>query len=493
MAFHIRRFARILLGLDLLNSEITDTLSTGRKMVLSRIPRPGLKHKMGYSQLHGLYQTAMKVSMKIVFVSTNRLKRIMPPMPLGLASIIAQIDQSRHRFRVVDLMFSDDPEAELKTVLSDFSPDLIALSIRNIDNQSYLHTRYFLPEEKKVLDLCRVHSKATIVIGGPAFTVNPVAIFGYLKPDFGIAGEGEVAFPKLVDHIENGSDWHDLPGLVWQELNKTRMNPVEFIDDLDSLSLPRRDLFNHERYAQERSFGNIVIKQGCSFRCLYCDSPTTMGKRWRMKSPEKVAEELEVMQKENGIRIAYFTDAVFNFPRDYAEAVCRAIIDRGLKIGWMATLHPAYADRAFVELMGEAGCLAVGLASDSCSERMLKRLRKDISKDMLRSAAEMLEEMNINYILSLLIGGPGEDRESVDESIDFVEQRKPLLADFCIGIRLMPNTGLFDIAIEEGVITADDPLIKPKFYISPFIKDWIEDYMEKVCAPREGWSVSYGK
>ena len=415
----------------------------------------------------------------------------MPPVPLGLASIIAQIDESRHDFRVVDLMFSDDPETELTTVLADFDPDLIAISIRNLDNQSYLDSVYFLPEDKKFLDLCRGLSDATIVIGGPAFTVSPVAIFGYIKPDFGIAGEGEIVFSELVDRIENSADWHDLPGLVFEGPEGIRMNPPEFIEDFDSLKLSRRDLFDNQRYAQERSFGNIVIKQGCSFRCLYCDSPTTMGPQWRKKSPDKVAEELEAMQKENGIQMAFFTDAVFNFPLDYAEAVCRAIIDRGVKIAWMATLHPTFAKRAFVELMRGAGCVAVGLAGDSCSEKMLKRLRKDISKEDLRSTAEMLEEMGINYILNLLIGGPGENRETVDESIAFLEQRKPLMVSFCIGIRLMPHTGLFDIAVEEGVISAADPLMEPKFYISSLIKDWIEAYLKEICAGHDNWSVSH--
>lgn len=416
----------------------------------------------------------------------------MPPVPLGLASIIAQIDESGHDLRVVDLMFSDDPETELTTVLSAFDPNLIAISIRNIDNQSYLATEYFLPKDKRILDLCRGLSDASIVIGGPAFTVSPVAIFEYLRPDFGVAGEGEIVFPKLVDRIEGGADWHDLPGLVFDGPEGVRMNPPEFIEDFDSLKLSRRDLFDNQRYAQERSFGNIVIKQGCSFRCLYCDSPTTMGSRWRKKSPKKVAEELEAMQKENGIQMAFFTDAVFNYPLDYAESVCRAIIDRGVKISWMATLHPTFAERAFVELMREAGCVAVGLAGDSCSEKMLKRLRKDISKEDLRSTAEMLEEMGINYVLNLLIGGPGENRETVDESIDFLEQRKPLMVSFCIGIRLMPNTGLFDIAVEEGVISADDPLMEPKFYISPQIKDWVEGHLTKACADHENWSVSHG-
>ncbi len=431
--------------------------------------------------------------MKILFVSSNRFRNIMPPMPLGLASVIGQMDESKHELQVVDLMFCDDPKAELTSMLSHFHADLIAISIRNIDNQSYVDTDYFLPQYVELVDLCRDLSEATIVIGGPAFTVSPVEIFGLLKPDFGVAGEGEAVFPSLVDRIENNGNWHDLPGLVFSDPEGIKMNPVEFIEDLDALRLPRRDLFDNQRYAQERSFGNIVVKQGCAFRCLYCDSPTTMGPRWRTKSPDRVAEELEVMQKEHGIRMVFFTDAIFNCPPDHAESICRAIIDRGVKIGWMATLHPVYANRPLIELMRDAGCTGVGLASDSCSAEMLKNLRKDISKEDLRSAAEMLEETGINYIVNLLIGGPGETRETVDESIAFLKERKPFLVSFCIGIRLMPHTALYGIAVEEGVIEAGDPLMEPKFYISSHIRDWIEDYLKGICADRENWMVSHGE
>ena len=189
--------------------------------------------------------------------------------------------------------------------------------------------------------------------------------------------------------------------------------------------------------------------------------------------------------------MAMFTDAIFNFPLDYAEAVCRAIIERGVKMGWMAQINPAYAERDFVELMREAGCVSVSLAGDSCSEKMLKNLRKDITKEDMRRTAELLEALEMRYMLSLLIGGPGEDRATVDETIDFVTQRNPFILDFCVGIRLMPHTALFDVAVEEGVIAADDPLMEPKFYISPMIKDWVEDYLKEVCAGRENWTVSH--
>jgi radical SAM superfamily enzyme YgiQ (UPF0313 family) len=430
--------------------------------------------------------------MKILFVSTNRLKRIMPPMPLGLASVIAQIDESRHEIQVLDLMFVEQPEAELKIRLANFSPDLVALSIRNVDNQSYRETEYLLPEDKKVVEWCREESAATIVVGGTAFTVSPVAIFEYLGADFGIAGEGEIAFRELVERIDRGEDPSDIPGLVWRGPDGISANPPEHVENLDSLCLPRRELFDNQRYADEGGVANIVLKQGCTFNCLYCDSPHVMGRHLRMKSPQKVVDELAAME-ELGVGFSFFTDAIFNYPVDYAREVCRAIIRSRLKMRWLGMVHPAFVDRELIELMREAGCAAVSVGCDSCSERMLKVLRKGFTKEQLSAAAEMLEEMQVSYILSLLIGAPGENRQTVEESVEFLSRRSPMMADFCLGIRLMPHTALFEIAVREGVVSADDPLMEPRFYISPQIEAWIEDYLGEVCAQHPNWNFGFGR
>jgi len=429
--------------------------------------------------------------MKILFLSTNRMKRMMPPMPLGLASVIAQIDESRHEIKVLDFMFAENPEAELEAAISEFEPDVIGISVRNLDNQSSLETEFLLPEVKASIEICRAGSDATIVIGGSAVTVCPEAVLEYLESDFAVSGEGEVVFRDLVDRLEQKRDWSNLPGLVWRGNDGVQSNPHEYIHDLDSLVPPRRDLFDNESYAAAGGFGNIVVKQGCSFNCLYCDSPAVMGRKWRKRSPEKIVDELETMQREHGINVAFFTDAIFNFPLDHAKEICREIIRRRPGIFWVASVSPAYMDKEMVELMQQASCNAVSLGCDTASEKMLKTLRKGFKKEQLRAAAELMEEAGLNYILSLLIGAPGEDRATVEETVDFLEQRSPFMLYFCIGIRLMPNTKLADIAIKEGVISADDPLMEPKFYISPAIKDWIEDYLADICSRHPNWTLAH--
>jgi hypothetical protein len=103
----------------------------------------------------------------------------------------------------------------------------------------------------------------------------------------------------------------------------------------------------------------------------------------------------------------------------------------------------------------------------------------------------MLERMQMRYVLSVLFGGPGEDRETVEETVDFVRERTPLMLDFGVGIRLMPHTQLADIAVREGVIAADDALMEPRFYLNPPLAGWIEGYLTELCSHRSGWTVAY--
>ncbi len=429
--------------------------------------------------------------MRILFLSTNRFRiEILQPMPIGLASIIGNIDESAHAIEVVDLLFCDEPVAELTAALERFRPEVIAVSVRNIDNQSQTATQYFLPEVKQLIELCRSISPAKIIVGGAAFTSVPRALFEYLEPDFGIAGEGEIAFPQLIECIENQVDCSAVPGLVWREDGEVRANAPAFVDDWSRVRPPRRDLFDLQKYAEAGGGANVVVSQGCPMRCLYCDDPYRLGTKQRRKAVEQVVDELESVSNDAPNAPIFFTAPIFNSPPSNAKNICRAIIERGVKIQWSAMLHPAFLDDELADLMHRAGCAAVSLACDSCSERMLESLHKDITVEQLETAIATLERNEIHYFLTILVGGPGEDRETIDETLDFLSRHKPLMVSFAVGIRILPNTAMAKFAVEQHLVSGDDPLMEPKFYVSPDIEGWARGYLEQECGKRDNWSFS---
>ena len=254
--------------------------------------------------------------------------------------------------------------------------------------------------------------------------------------------------------------------------------------------MPRRDLFDLKKYAEVGGASNIVISQGCPMRCSYCDDPHRLGRRQRRKSVGRVLDELEAMSNEGGETSIFFTAPIFNSPPGNAKKVCRGIIERGLEIRWTALIHPAFLDDELAELMQRAGCMAVSLASDSCSDRMLESLRKDITVAQLEAATALLEKRGIPYVLTILFGGPGEDRETVDETLDFLRRKSPLAVMFALGIRILPHTALAELAVEQRLISSDDPLMEPKYYLSPGVEGWAREYLEEACAERPNWSFT---
>jgi len=136
----------------------------------------------------------------------------------------------------------------------------------------------------------------------------------------------------------------------------------------------------------------------------------------------------------------------------------------------------------------KAGCYGLSIGNESGSPTMMRNLGKNFIVEQVAESCRLCRELGIQYTCFLLLGGPGENRKTVDESISLMERLKPTHLSINIGIRIYPNTELARIAREEGVIASQDDLIFPAFYLSREIKDWIFDYVKEV-RERNGWKA----
>ena len=154
--------------------------------------------------------------MRILFISPNRLRLVVPPLPLGLASVVAAV-KDEHEVRVLDFMFAAEPLEEVRRAAAEFAPEIIAVSIRNIDNQDSRNPESFIGDARELVDLLKKVSNAPIVVGGAGFSIIPKEFMEYLGADFGIAGEGEGAFREFLAAHAGSRDWQAVSGLVWRE------------------------------------------------------------------------------------------------------------------------------------------------------------------------------------------------------------------------------------------------------------------------------------
>jgi radical SAM superfamily enzyme YgiQ (UPF0313 family) len=442
--------------------------------------------------------------MRILLISTNRL-RPPPPFPLGLAYIVANLERDAHEVKVLDLMFLDDFKGELEQAIRDFDPDLISLSIRNIDDENYRTPRFFLSESKEIVQICQMASSAKILLGGPGFSIFPESSLLYLNADMGIVGEGEKAFSELVGKMDRGEDYTSLPGLVTIRDNRIILNQPQLIESFDDLKMPERTLLDAKRYWEETGMilpqasgifpeawtfpeaPTIQDKRGCCMECIYCSQPLIEGKKIRIRSPQKVVDELEVIRKDVGKDKIQFVDSLFNYPIEHAESICQEIIRRRLDIQWSCGLNPAFVTRRLIGLMRKAGCTHVDVGNESGSDKMLKNLRKGFSVEDVKRCCLYLKEYDLSFACYLLLGGPGENKETVEESISLMEKLAPNIVNVAIGIRIYPGCEMAQIAQKEGYISPSTDLLTPTFYLSSQVKDWIFDYWTEVYQRNQNW------
>jgi radical SAM superfamily enzyme YgiQ (UPF0313 family) len=391
-----------------------------------------------------------------------------------------------HEIRSFDLPFQRDYKQGLNKAIAEFCPDVIGVSLRNLDNQRYSAPVSFLPEAREVVKICQESSQAKIIVGGSGFSIAPEQLLDYLGLDLGIAGEGEEALIHLLQSIDEGSGFGNIPGVVMRCQGKTEMVKPCQIEDLDSLELPSRGIFEPKKYIQEGAVLNVRTKRGCPFKCIYCTTPQIEGNRMRIATPRKVVDELEMLKKDYGADEFYFTDNIFNYPAEHAESICREIISRGLDIKWQCIVNPCTLSKELLQLMKEAGCHGFTLGIESGSPQIIRNLHKNFTVEQVRQSCIYCHKLSINHNCSILFGGPGENRKTVEETVSLMERLRPSSVSITVGIRVYPNTELARIARDDGILDVHSDLLSPTFYLSPEIKDWIFDYIKEV-GEQSGW------
>ncbi len=440
--------------------------------------------------------------MKVLLVSANREQFPDPVFPLGAAYAAGAIRRAGHRVVVLDLAFLRDPERSLRESILREEADILAFSLRNLDNAAYPLTRFYLPDYRNLLRTARetllhsAHPKAPLVVGGSAVGLMPVPLVKSLEADYGVAGESEEAFPALLDALERGCSPLNIPGVVGAKEGGGAAIPLPFPDSPIppvaeggswSRLRPARDLFDLPRYLRVGGMANIQTKRGCVFRCRYCTYPLLEGREHRLRDPEDVADEIEELVERSRVRSFFFVDSVFNLPASHAEGVSRALIRRKIRIRWSAYASPAGLTRGLLETMAAAGCDGLEVGSDSADGTTLLALGKGFSADRILEVAEDCRKVGIPLCHSLIFGGPGETPETVRRTCQRIDETRPMAVVAMAGVRLYPGTPLGEWALSSGLVSSEEDFLEPRFFIDPAVRSFLIPYLEAFSAARGNW------
>lgn len=441
--------------------------------------------------------------MRILLVSSNRYDRFaggvpIRPVPLGLAILMGALRGSRHRIHLVDLMFARAPRQAIRRAIAESSPDLIGISVRNLDAIGGRRVQSFLPDIQTWIRTCRQQSRAPIVLGGPAVSLLPREAFETLEPDFLLAGDASRAFPELADRLERGASWEDLPGLVFRAAGKIRVNPPGPWDApqvspyYEAFDLPRYEAAGYSIAALTKMWPYLRAQGPTSQTggpVPRTDGPIPMS---AMPGPiprpiPALLDDLRDLRARFGIRKVFLADSGFNVPTPDAKALCRALCDAELDLEWATGLQPGHMDGELADLMRGAGCRMALLAGPGPLQEPISDLDRHLAE--LAVTAQPLRAAGVPLVLSVLFGRPGETRETVERTLALIARLDPGHVQLSAGIRILPFTLLAEQAKADGVIGRDGDCLHPVVYLTPGLKGWLPRRLRAAARNRPGWHV----
>jgi len=402
--------------------------------------------------------------LNVLLISANTEKINMPTLPIGLGFVAQCAQNAGHRVRLLDLMGRNDPETVVQGALGGFAPDVIGISVRNVDDQCSESPRFLLEGAREVVAACRRLSGASLVLGGAGYSLFPESALEYLEADYGIQGEGEAAFADLLARLAAGRSLEGVPGLYAR--GRGVVGTRTFRRQLDETARVSPAFFDPAVAVDPNYYLPFQTRRGCPLRCSYCATALIEGTAIRKRSVESALQDLKCWRAAGFSRI-FFTDNTFNLPPDYARDFCDRMAADGLDFTWRCIVYPGRLDASLARAMARAGCSEVALGFESGDDRVLAGMRKGFGARDVRRSADLLREVGIRRMGFLLLGGPDETLSSAEESLRFADSLKLETVKLTVGLRIYPHTRLARVAVAEGLLDPADDLLKPRFYIKP--------------------------
>ena len=426
--------------------------------------------------------------MRVLLVATNREQAPYPVAPLGVLCVAAAARAAGHDVDFLDLNMVRSPQRALEKRLRTGQYQAVGFGSRNLDNCLEFTPRFYFHAVRELAETVRSCFKGPFILGGSGFSVEPRGWLRRVNADCGVLGEGERTFPEVLNRLEAGRSLEGLAGVLTASANGNVNGPI-LVESLGELLTPAHELCNYAAYVRRGGFIGVQTKRGCPFKCSYCNYTQLEGRRYRLRPPDAIAQEIETVVRRTRQEHVFFVDSVFNDPREHALAVCAAVSRRRLRIKWNAFCNPVGFDAELAQAMAQAGCVGVEFGLDAVTPKMLKALGKPFGQAQIQTALQAAHDAGIPMLLGMLFGGPGETWTDIEEAQAFLDQCAPANCVFAsIGIRVYGGTPLAEVAVREGQVKPDQDLFEPTYYLSPALAEQTVENLDRIARRRYVWS-----
>ncbi|WP_086637382.1 B12-binding domain-containing radical SAM protein [Methanonatronarchaeum thermophilum] len=369
--------------------------------------------------------------------------------PLGIAYIASVLDENDIDVVLMDCAAEDIGYDEMARKVGELDPFLVGVT----------STTPLIPEALRSIQVAKEASNAYTVLGGPHPTFMHEDILNQNESvDFVVKGEGEYTVLDLYQTLREEGDLSNVEGIVFRSEGRVVENEDRaLIEDLDSLPYPARHLLPTDKYVvfdDRMSITTMVCSRGCPMQCSFCASSALHGKAIRKRSPTDVVDEMEHVKETLDVSTIAFMDDTFTLLPDWVREFCRELKDRDIDIGWGCTARVDKIDRDMIELMRDAGCHTIFIGVESGNQEILDRVKKGTQTSQVKKIFETANDVGMRTVASLAIGLPGETRETVNRSIQFVKDIKANYALFSIATPY-PGTEFYNNMKDIGKIKGE--------------------------------------
>jgi radical SAM superfamily enzyme YgiQ (UPF0313 family) len=399
-----------------------------------------------------------------------------PFLPLGLGYLAAVLEKNNYEADVIDCQALKISYDEVRSELSKRQPTVVGLTSTTLTYKSALQII------KIAKEVCP--NSVTILGGSHVSFWDDHALAECPELDIAVRKEGEFTLLELVQKIEGGKSFGDVLGITYRKDGKIVRTPDRpYIEDLDALPFPALHLWPIDRL---REYGEVIFplttSRGCVFWCNFCTAVRMFGRKYRMRSPKNVVDEMEFLSKKFGADHFTFYDDAFTVDQARAEEICQEILNRNMKIRWNCETRVDMVTKELLAKMKKSGCTDVWFGVESGSQRVLAAMDKGILIEQTVKAFKWAKEVGLMTVANVILGFPTETRETAWETVRFVESLKPDDVGYYIATPY-PGTPMYEQVKENGTLKITDfdkyDTATPTFEIPNLSSEELRDIREQ--------------
>ena len=391
---------------------------------------------------------------RIVLISCNTTREPYPVYPLGMTMIADAARAKKHQVFEWDMLISKSSFDELSDFIYKNQPDIVGLSLRNIDSVNFNQQESYISAYQAIAEHIRKITDAKIILGGSAFTILPDEMMSAIDADYGIIGEGEQTFCNLIEQIESGNP-------IQNRIIHSN-NPL----DGEEIITAGRNIEFAAYYLKKGGMLNIQTKRGCPHRCAYCSYPVLEGRVYRQRPVKEVVDEIEMLINKYNAEYYAITDSVFNDATNDYLLTAEELVRRNISTPWMCFLRPDNFKINEVKLLKRAGLSSIEWGTDCASDTTLAGMQKDFTWDQVVDSNNLFASEDVANGHFIIFGGPGETEKTVKEGLVNISALENSVVFGSIGVRIFPQTKIYERALNEKIINGETNLLEPVYYFS---------------------------